>query len=231
MMTSQVNRQLWELNNLNRAYWNQPLLPEPEGGFAEEPPPPYAGLFPTIEAWFEEATTGQPHRPRQAKIPCRPKIAPIAQLLYEWDEQVRSPYDPQRAVVFDKVHRLQRAAAELQPALGEILDLALPDATPGDPAVGRLIDLWKAAQLAEPYIGPPSKQGRQVAVWHVMARALAPLVSDALVSAGHKRPSVKSDGPVVKVICRALHALAGIERSPTAVASCLKRQQKRATKF
>ena len=209
MTTSQVNRQLWELNNLNRAYWNQPLLPEPEGGFAEEPPPPYAGPFPTIELWFEEATTGQPYRPRQAKIPCRPKIAPIAQLLYEWDEQVRSPYDPQRAVVFDKVHRLQRAAAELQPALGEILDLALPDATPGDPAVGRLIDLWKAAQLAEPYIGPPPKQGPQVAVWQVMARALAPLVSDALVSAGHKRPSVKPDGPVVKVICRALCALDG----------------------
>jgi hypothetical protein len=230
-MTSQVNRQLWELNNLNRTYWNQPLLPEPEGGLAVEPPPPYAGLFPIIERWFKEATTGQPNRPRQAKIPCRPEITRIAQLLYEWDQQARSPDDPQRAVVFDKIRGLQRAAAELQTTLGEILDLALPDATPGDPAVERLIDFWNAAQLAEPYIGLPPKQGRQVAVWHVMARALAPLVSAALVSAGHQRPSVKSNGPVVKVICRALHALEGIERSPTAVASYLKRRQKRAAKI
>jgi hypothetical protein len=231
MTTRQVSRQLWELNNLNRAYWDQPLLPEPEGGFAEEPPPPYAGLFPTIERWFGEATAGQPHRPRRAKIPRRPELTPIAQLIHGWDEGARAPDDPRRPVILEKVRRFHRSVAEMQTSLQEILDLALPGATPGDPAVGRLIDLWNAAQLAEPYIGPPPKQGRQLAAWHVMARALAPLVTAALVSAGYQRPSAKSDGPVVKVICRALHALEGIEPAPTAVASCLKRQQKRATKI
>lgn len=227
-MTSRVNRQLWELENSNRAYWNQPLLPEPEDGFAEAPLPPYAYFFPTIECWYREATAGQPHRPRRAKIPGRPEIALIAKLIYELDQQARPSDDAQRAVIFEKVRRLQRSLGETQTALGEILDLALPGATPGDPAVGRLIDLWNAAQLAEPDIGPPPKQGRQVAGWHVIARALAPLVSAALVSAGYKHPSLKSDGPTVKVICRALHALEGIERAPTAVASCLKRHQKKA---
>jgi hypothetical protein len=231
MTTRRVNRQLWELENLNRAYWDQPLLPEPENGFAEEPTPPYAGLFPTIERWFEEATAGQPHRPRQAKIPREPEIARIARLIYAWDQEAMPTSDPQRAVVFNKVSRLQRSVAEMRTALEEILDLAQPEGASGDPAVGRLIDLWNTAQLAEPYIGPPPKQGRQLAAWHVMASALAPLVSAALVSAGYQRPSAKSDGPVVKVICRALHALERIERAPTAVASYLKRQQKRAIKI
>jgi hypothetical protein len=231
MTTSQVNRQLWELDNLNRAYWNQPLLPEPEGGFAEEPPPPYAELLPVVEHWFREATTGQLHRPRRAKIPLRPEVTQIARLIYGWKTEACPSFDPQRAVAIEKGHRLQRAVADMKMKLREFLDLALPSATPGDPAVERLVDLLNAAQLAEPYVGQPHKQGPQMEAWHVMARALAPLVSAGLVSAGYQGPSLKSDGPVVKVICRALHALEGVERSRAAVASCLKRQQKRGTKI
>jgi hypothetical protein len=223
MTTRRVNRQLWELNNINRAYWDQPLLPEPEGGFAEEPPPPYANLVSVVQHWFREATTGQPHRPRRAKIPLGPEVTQIARLIHGWITEARPPDDPQRAVALEKCRRLQRLVNDTRKALREILDLGLPGAAPGDPAVGRLVDIWNAIQLAEPYIGPAPKQGRQIAAWHVMARALAPLVSAALVSAGYQRPSAKSDGPMVKVICRALHTLEGIERAPTAVASCLKR--------
>jgi hypothetical protein len=228
---SKVDRRIYELNNRNRAAWGQDPLPEPKNGFAEEPRPPYADLLPVVEHWFREATTGQPHRPRRAKLPLEPELTPIAQLIHEWDEGARAPDDPRRPVILEKVRRFQRSVAEMQTSLQEILDLALPGATPDDPAVGRLIDLWNAAQLAEPYIGPAPKQGRQLAAWHVMARALAPLVSAALVSAGYQRPSVKSDGPVVRVICRALNELEGIEHEPNAVASCLKRtRQKGATK-
>jgi hypothetical protein len=228
---TQVNRQLWELNNLNRSYWGQPLLPEPEGGFAEEPPPPSARLIPTIERWFTEATGGQGHRPRQPKIPRRPEVEKIAQLIYGWDKQAPPPNGPGHAIILEKCHRLQRLVNDTRRALREILDLGLPGATPGDPAMGRLVDICNAMQLAIPYVGPPSKQGPQIAPWHVMARVLAPLVSAALVSAGYKHPSLKPDGPVVRVICRALHLLEGRELARSAIASCLKRQQKRVAKI
>jgi hypothetical protein len=220
---SPVYRQLYEFNNRVRAAWRQELLPAPEAGFIDEPSPPYAGLLPKIERWFREATSGQPHRPRQAKIPRGPEVIQIAQLIYGWDKEARPPNRAQRAVILEKCHRLQRSVAEMQRSLEQVFSLASPEATSGDPAVGRLIDLWNAAKLAEPCIGPPPKQGRQIAAWHVMTRALAPLVSAALMSAGYKRPSVKSNGPVVRVICRALHELDGIEHEPDAVASCLKR--------
>jgi hypothetical protein len=220
---SQVYRRLYELNNEIRAAWGEEPLPEPEAGFIEEPPPPYVGLLPKIEQWFKEGTSGQPHRPRQAKIPRGPEVIQMAQLIYGWKTEARPPYDPQRALIVEKCHQFQRAAAKFQTALGEILDLMLPGAPLGDPGVGRLLDYWNAGKLAEPYIGPPPKQGRQIAAWHVMARALAPLVGAALVSVGYKRPSVKSDGLVVNIICRALRELDGIEHEPNAVASCLKR--------
>jgi hypothetical protein len=230
-MTSKVYRHLWELNNLNRAYWNQTSLPEPEGGFVKEPPPSYARLLPLVEDWFREATSGQPHRPRRAKIPLGPEVTQIAQLISEWKTGARPPRHQGRAVGIEKGRRLQRAAAELQSALEEYLDLTRPRATPGDPAVGRLVDYWNAGKLAQPYIGQPRKQGPQMAPWHVMARALLPLVRAALASAGYQRLSLNFDAPVVKVICHAIQALEGIERLPTAVASCLKREQKRATKI
>jgi len=227
---SPVYRQLYEFNNRIRAAWGQEPLPKPEAGFIEEPSPPYAGLLPRIERWFREATSAQPHRPRQAKIPRGPEVIQIAQLMYGWDQEARPPNCPQRDIILEECHRLQRSVAEMQMSLAQVLRLASPEATSGDPSVGRLIDLWNAAKLAEPYIGPPPKQGRQIAAWHVMARALAPLVSAALVSAGYNRPSVKSDGPVVRVICRALHELDGIEHEPDAVASCLKRAHNQAAK-
>ena len=164
------------------------------------------------------------------KIPREGEIKRIAHLIYEWELEARHSGDPLRAVVVEKVHRCQRSIAEMRKSLSQILDLALPTAAPGDPAVRRLIDLWNAAILADPYIGPPPKQGRQIVASHVMARALAPLVSAALASAGHQRPSLKPDGPAIKVICRALEHLNGIEHAPAAVASYLKRWQKGARK-
>jgi hypothetical protein len=49
---SKANRALFEFNNRMRAAWGEDPLPEPEGGFAKEPPPPYADLLPVVEDWF-----------------------------------------------------------------------------------------------------------------------------------------------------------------------------------
>lgn len=224
---SKVRRELYEFNNRMRSAWGEDPLPPPEDGFADEPPPPYADLLPVVEDWFREATGGQPHRPRQPKIPPSYEVAVIARLIFELKTEARPTHDPRRDAAIAIGHQLQRSVAETQAGLAELLHLALPGATPGDPAVGRLLDLWNAAKLAEPYIGPPHKQGPQTLVWHVMARVLAPLVTAAFVSAGLKHLSVKADGPVVRVICKALYELEGIEYEPAAVASCLRRARKK----
>ena len=228
---SSVDRWARELNNRNREFWGHPPLPEPEGGFAADPRPlptlpavSPADLIPVVEKWLRHATTDQLNKPRQPKNQGEREVEAIARLVWGlWRDA--SPNDPRRGETFDKAHRLQHAVVEMRDALRDILALASPIQRTAGPAIGRLVDLWNAAQLAEPYIGPPpAKHGKRTPAWHLMAAALAPLVKAALLSAGYKTASMNHDGPLVKVVRMALNELEDIEHDPHAIASCLKRR-------
>jgi hypothetical protein len=220
-------RALREFNQRNREFYGEPLLPEPEGGFAEPILPPN---FHEVEQWFSEATSSQPHRPRRPTIPAESKIARIACLVNEWRALPPQEDGSPSAVAVPAGHRLQVTARDLESELQQVLALAVPTAMPNDPAVTRLVDLWNALRLAAPYIGPPPKQGPQMEPWQVMARALEGPVRSALESAGRKKVSTKEDGPLVKIICSALGALDDKDHNAAAVASCLKRRRHRLKK-
>jgi hypothetical protein len=218
---------LWVWDNWNRAFWSEPLLPEPEEGFESAPRP--AG-HEGVKRWFAEAANGGTRPRRRLAAPADEQIDRIAWLVNEFSNLSCPP--PETQVGIERGHRLQRAVVELKDALGEYLNMAqLPPHGPKDfrlistgLAQTRLVDLWNALVLAEPYIGPPSKQGRQLQPWHVIARALYDPIASALAGAGRPKASHKSDGPMVKIIREALKAVTGIDREPEAIASCLKRR-------
>jgi hypothetical protein len=221
-------RKLWELNNKHREVYGQPLLSEPEGGFADEERTPG---FDEVSGWFRAATTAQPHRPRSPKVPDTGPVDRIARLVHEWRELIQRPSDPlsdaESEIAFDKAHNLQRAVDNLEKTLRPVLDLLVPGMMPGDPAVARLIDMWNALVLAKPYIGTPPTQGPPAPTWHTWARALETPVRQALASIGHGRASIKASGPLVKVICQALAAIDDDEHKPEAVETVLKRRRQR----
>jgi hypothetical protein len=219
---SKPNRRLWEVNNRHREFWGEHPLPVPEGGFADEPLPP---LYHEVERVFRAATSGQPHRPRQERVPSPAHIGRIARLLNEW-RALPEP-GPAELEAARKGTRLARAVAELEKALGEVLALALPEAMLGDPAVTRLVDLHNAVVLAAHYVPPPRKQGAQALPWHELARQLESRVQDSLADAEHRRASRKADGPLVKIIVGLIRLLAKrFPKPPTehAVEHVLKRR-------
>lgn len=221
------NRSLWEQNNRHRAFWGDPLLPEPEEGFAADL---QSALCDEVENWFREATSSQIHRRRTPKIPNGVAIARIACLVSEYCELLDRPSDPvadeKSAVAFRKAHTLQRAVAHLEGALHDVLGL-LNELNPNDPAITRLIDIHNAIRLAEPYIGPPPAQGPRPKSWHVIARKLEEKVREALISAGHLSVSTKSDGPLVRVVGSALRLVYGDPPSHEAISSALQRRRQK----
>jgi hypothetical protein len=211
------SRPLWERNNRNRAFWDEPPLPEPVDRFAPEPRP---DGWAEVARWFAEATSGGPRRRRRPLVPADGDIDRIARLVNEFSNLSCPPAETQAGI--ERGHRLRRAAAQLKAELGEYFDMAQP---PSDrrllsagPAQTRLVDLWNALVLAEPYIGEPGPQSQS---WHFIARALRAPVAAALASAGRPRASIKADGPLVKII----KAIVGGEHSGNAIALSLKRQR------
>jgi hypothetical protein len=96
----------------------------------------------------------------------------------------------------------------------------------------RLADLLELAKLDElfaagPYLFRPPARGRPRAQWHADADALVEPIEQAWKSAGRRKLSRKADGPLVRVLCRALAAIDGEEHTPAAVASALQRQRQR----
>jgi hypothetical protein len=214
------SRALWQLNNQNRQFWDEPPLPEPAAGFASEPRP---DGWEQVARWFEEATSGGEHRRRRPASPADEDIDRIARLVNEFGNLSCPPAETQAGI--ERGHRLRRAAGQLKAELSEYFDMAQP---PPDhrllsagPAQTRLVDLWNALVLAQPYIGEPSSQGSQSQSWHFIARALRAPVAAALASAGRPRASIKADGPLVKII----KAIVGGEHSGNAIALSLKRHR------
>jgi hypothetical protein len=213
-------RALWELSNLLAAHYGQPLEPEPDGGFAEEDYP--RGFFEVV-GWFRDA---MPERCRRQRVPVT-EIARIARLVNEWKEQMRRPrnVEAEREVTTTQVHDLQFAVEKLKLTLRPVLDRLLCNPTPGDPAVTRLVDLWNAARLAGPYIGPPPTQGSHP-LWHHGAWGLEDPVRVALKKFGAPF-SRKADAPLVRIISAALVVLDGKERKPDTVAAALRRRRRK----
>jgi hypothetical protein len=200
-------RPLWELNNRNAAFWGRPLRAEPQGGFAEEELP--RGFYEVI-GWFRDA---MPEQCRTQEVPID-EIARIARLIDNWQKMAARPGD---------VDALQRAIAVLKATLEPMLDRLL---TCDNDAALRLVELWRAVNLVEPHIGFPSGRGRPSPVWHIWAAGLEQPVQKVLSLAGAPR-AIWVDGPLVAVICQALSAIDGEERTPEAVERALKRRRKR----
>ena len=124
----------------------------PEDGFAEEPRPEG---YEEVERWFTEATTGGPRHRGAPAAPAAPEIDRIARLVNQFSAL---PVPPPETRI-EAGHRLQRATAELKTALGDYLAAAeahnWAKARYIGPEQTRLIDLWNALALSEPYIGPP----------------------------------------------------------------------------
>ena len=181
-------RPLRAITNANRACWGKPPLPEPVDGYEPEPRPEG---WEVVARWFASATSAQPSRPRRPRVPSDEHVDRIARLVREHRLRGQQPSDPDRELAVERTHRLQRAAHVMAEALHGVLKLAeLPT---NDLSMTRLVDLWNALQLASPYIGPPNKQGPQIQPWQVVALELKEPVREALMSAGHKRASIKPE--------------------------------------
>jgi hypothetical protein len=211
----------WELNNLNLKAYGKPPREEPEGGFAEEERP--AG-FEEVHGWFREAAA--PLKPRHTGRPADEPVAKIARLVGEYYQLWNRPRDPiAEEKVARAVHELQRAATKLEQTLPPVLNL-LDD--PADPSVTPLSDLWKALVLVKPHIGPPGKSGKPKPTWHFWAEELEQPIREALASTGREEISIKHDGPLARILHRALAEIDGERaRAPEAVATFLKRRPKR----
>jgi hypothetical protein len=60
-----------------------------------------------------------------------------------------------------------------------------------------------------------------------MIKGLEEPIRRALASAGHPRASSKNDGPLVRIIRRALFVIEGLDHESTAIESVLKRRRKK----
>jgi hypothetical protein len=214
-------RTIWELNNKNAAFWGQPLQPEPEGGFADDEV--VVPLLDEVKDWFRDAVPKFQMHPQAAK-----DIERIAWLVSEWRLQEPYLYNKQENCVLDKkIHALRRDFAKLMVSLRKVLDVLAQAPLRGDPYVARLVNLWNAAVLTELDIAPPPKQGPQLSRHSIMIKGLEEPIRRALASAGHPRASSKNDGPLVRIIRRALFVIEGLDHESTAIESVLKRRRKK----
>jgi len=224
-MARKPQRALWELNNLHAQYWGLPQNPEPEDGFAQEQVP--TG-FPDVYDWFRDAI---PEHCRKVPV-LRADVVRIARLVGEFQAMLARPYNPCIDIVHIKKIRLQRARAELEKALSDVLELFSPslDDKRYDPSVIPLVNLMDAVGRAEPYIGSPPKQGQKqgqiMPLWHAWAASLVVHIEKVLKDLGAPA-SVKFDSPLIKILCRALTTIDGGNYPQDTVVSALKRHRRK----
>jgi hypothetical protein len=222
MAIRKPQRELWELNNFYAQHWERPLKSEPQGGFAGED---FPRGFDEVVRWFREA---MPERCRTRRVPIT-EISRICRLIDEWQKLRWRPTDEDDRLGRDLqlARDLQFAAAKLERTLRPVLNRLSKAPVSNDPSVMRKIDLWNALQLARAYIGEPPKQGSRE-FWHLWAAGLKPHVLSVLKRVGSPF-STNEGSPLVKVICSALAAIDGQERSGATVVQALKRRRRRGT--
>jgi hypothetical protein len=188
-------------------------------------------------AWFAKAA---PKRlPSGVRVPNKddPKVVELAGYV-----KIVARNDPSTLTLelrdsFDRAMkkraRLQTLLVEVQPWLAEVADI-LPEAITdplrllaGDTETKILISLSEAVEpltravdAAIPVLGAP---GRAKSVpWRVVAYSLAELAKAAWEAAGWQGLSDRTDGPVLRVVVRALRAATGEDVPVSSVVSAMK---------
>ncbi len=190
--------------------------------------------------WIIEANTGR-ERSRKTRLTAADiEVQRIANLINEQHELYwQDPTGEEAAweVLHQKIRDVRTAVRALTLALPPVLKAfegrgVYELVREGDSFARQRNRTWvaltrllEAAHAASGAIGEPPT-GRPAELWTVWTYHLMPLIHDALMKAGRSRVSLnKPEGPLVKVVCRALRAIDGKEHSPEKVASGLRRRR------
>jgi len=163
-------------------------------------------------------------------VPSAKSVNSLVRILNALREQtlVSGPQNPRSDRTLEFLRSLQEAFADLRKGLPFFIELLRRNEITNSTMIDRLCELQAAIERSLPYIGEPMMWPQP---WHTQASSLVEPIERALKSAGRKTVSrTKPDGPLITVLCHAMQAIDGIDRTPEAVASMLKRRRKRGGK-
>jgi hypothetical protein len=94
-------------------------------------------------------------------------------------------------------------------------------------ALKQLCDALSETHKAMPYLFEPPRQGEKLTLWHIQMQALLPAIEEVWQSVGCKQLSVKKDGPLVRVLGKALMAINSKAPGANAIASAVRDYRER----
>jgi hypothetical protein len=119
---------------------------------------------------------------------------------------------------------LTRAAPVMDPVVDNAIRRTVMErgisASPLRPVLERALEATKDLQRE---VGPPKSRGRPPADWLLRARILAPRIADVLERSGIHSSHETADGPLIKVLAKAMKAATGQTVENDALSSALGR--------
>lgn len=189
-----------------------------------------AAMEAKVAKWFEEATGGQPYRPRTPRIPTPVQLNRIASGVLTFKKAAAAPVPKAELVsvtrLVDGSDRLAIALSDAMKALDSIFQCFEPKGTIPGPAPEELVKLRFAIQAADAGICGlmvRPRTGRPRAPrWHRAIWALRRDVESALEPRDARNPS----GYATKVLWKACSEIyPDIDITESAVRSCLERSR------